>query len=120
MHHEFIRFLIAGAANTLISYLLYLVLLTFLSYLSAYTIAYCVGITLSYFLNVRFVFKKGASFISFLKFPIVYATQYALGATILWLLVSKIGFSPSLAMAGVIVTTIPVTFFASRTILRAP
>jgi putative flippase GtrA len=118
MSHELVRFLLAGAANTLLSYLLYLLLLTFLTYLPAYSIAYCVGIVISYFMNVLFVFKNRVSLVNFLKFPIVYFIQYALGAVILWLLVGKAGVSPALAMIGVIIFTIPVTFMASRFVLK--
>lgn len=114
---EFARFLLAGATNTLLSYLLYLFLLEFLAYLLAYSIAYCVGIALSYFLNVYFVFKKRASLASFIRFPAVYAVQYGLGAGILWLLVDRAGIAPAMAMIGVIVVTIPVTFLASRFVL---
>lgn len=109
--------MLAGATNTLLSYLLYLFLLEFLAYLWAYSIAYCTGIAISYFLNVYFVFNKRASITSFVKFPIVYLLQYGLGAGMLWLLVDRAGMSPAIAMIGVIVVTIPVTFLASRFML---
>ena len=118
MRYEFLRFLLVGATNTLFSYLLYLLLLTFLNYLPAYSITYWAGIVLSYFLNVHFVFKKRVSLASFLKFPAVYVIQYALGAVMLWMLVGSVGISPAFAMIGVIVITIPVTFLASRFILK--
>jgi len=114
---EFARFLLAGATNTLLSYLLYLFLLEFLVYLLAYSIAYCIGIALSYFLNIYFVFKQRASLTSFVKFPIVYVIQYGLGVLILWLLVNGAGMAPAVAMLGVIAVTIPVTFLASRFVL---
>lgn len=114
MRHEFVRFLLVGAANTIFSYLLFLMLLAFLGYLPAYSIAYCSGIIFSYFLNMHFVFKKLVSLVSFLKFPVVYIIQYALGVVILWLLVGKINISPALAMIGVIIVTLPVTFLLSR------
>jgi putative flippase GtrA len=117
MRREFARFLLVGATNTLFSYLLFLLLLVFVDYLPAYTVAYAAGIVLSYYLNVRFVFRKQVSLASFLKFPMVYVIQYALGAATLWLLVGKAGIPPALAMVGVIVVTIPVTFLASRFVL---
>ena len=118
MRYEFLTFLLVGATNTLLSYLLYLVLLTFLAYLPAYSIAYCAGIIVSYFLNAQFVFKKRVSLTGFLKFPIVYVIQYVLGVLILWLLVGKFSTPPEVGMIGVIILTIPVTFLASRFVLK--
>lgn len=118
MRYEFLRFLLVGLTNTLLSYLLYLVLVTYLTYLPAYSIAYCVGILVSYFLNVQFVFKKRIKFASFLKFPVVYGIQYLLGVFILWLLVGKFSIPPELAMIGVIILSTPVTFLLSRLALR--
>jgi putative flippase GtrA len=117
IHGEFLRFLLVGAVNTLSRYLIYCLLLTVCPYLLAYTLAYCLGIVISYFLNVRFVFKRDVSLASFLAFPLVYLLQYGLGALALWILVGRIGLSPELAMVGVILITIPVTFLASRFVL---
>lgn len=118
IHGEFARFILVGAVNTLSSYLLYLLLLAFLPYLLAYSLAYCAGIVVSYCLNARFVFRRRFSLAGFLAFPMVYAIQYVLGALLLWLLVDRAGMAPEPAMAGVIAATIPVTFLASRFVLR--
>lgn len=114
---EFARFLLVGATNTLLSYLLYLLLLKFIAYILAYSIAYCAGIAFSYFLNVHFVFKQRVSLAGFIKFPAVYVIQYCLGIGMLWLLVDRAEIAPAIAMIGVIVVTIPVTFLASRLVL---
>ena len=118
IHSEFFRFLLVGASNTLVTYVAYLLLLPFLPYLYAYTIAYCVAVLNSYFMSIFFVFRKKVSLRSFLKFPFVYAAQYFLGASILWLLVGKLGLSPAWAMAVVIIVTVPITFVASRFVLK--
>lgn len=117
MRTEFTRFLLVGATNTLFSYVLYLLLLLAMSPQLAYTLSYAAGIVLSYFLNVHFVFKKKPSLASFLKFPFVYLLQYGLGLVVLTLLI-KFGIDPRLAMAGVILVTIPVTFVASRFVIK--
>lgn len=118
MRQEFIRFLLVGLTNTAFSYVLYILLLTFLTYLQAYSIAYCAGVLVSYLLNVHFVFKKRVSLIGFLKFPVVYAIQYVLGVFMLWLLVGKLSVSPEFAIICVIISSIPVTFLASRFVLK--
>ena len=115
---EFFRFLLTGLFNTLVTYVAYLLLLPFLPYLYAYTIAYCVAVLNSYFMSVFFVFREKVSLRSFLKFPFVYAAQYFLGASILWLLVGKLGLSPAWAMVVVIIVTVPITFLASRFVLK--
>jgi putative flippase GtrA len=118
IHSEFFRFLLVGATNTILAYVLYLLLLDFSTYLYAYSISYCIGVVVSYILNARFVFRKALSWHRFMQFPIVYVIQYSLGAAILWLLVGQAGISPELAMLGVVAGTIPVTFLASRFILK--
>lgn len=114
---EFTRFLIVGATNTAFSYAVFLLLYLVMHYQMAYALSYAAGVVLSYFLNVHFVFKTRRSLASFLRFPFVYLLQYGVGALILWLLVGK-GIDPRVAMAGVIVITIPITFFASRFVLK--
>lgn len=118
LHSEFFRFLLVGVSNTLVAYVVFLLLLPFLPYLYAYTLSYCVGVVNSYFMNVLFVFKKKISLHSFLKFPFVYVVQYFLGASIMWLLVGKLAVSPVWAYGVVIVVTVPVTFVASRFVLK--
>lgn len=118
IHSEFFRFLLVGMSNTLVAYVVYLLLLPFLPYLYAYTLSYCVGVVNSYFMNVFFVFRKKVSLHSFLKFPFVYVVQYFLGAAILWLLVDKLELAPAWAMVAVIIVTVPITFLASRFVLK--
>ena len=115
---ELARFLLFGVLNTLTSYLIYFLLLKYLDFILAYSVAYCIGIGSSYFFNVYFVFKRNASVTSFVRFPIVYIVQYCLGTGILWLLVDRFGIVPAIAMIGVIVVTIPVTFLTSRFVLK--
>lgn len=117
MRAEFARFLIVGATNTAFSYVVFLALYLVMHYQAAYALSYAAGIVLSYFLNVHFVFKTRRSLASFLKFPFVYLLQYGLGALVLGLLVRK-GVDPRLAMLGVIAITVPITFLASRFVLK--
>lgn len=118
IHSEFFRFLLVGVSNTMVTYVVYLLLLPFLPYLYAYTIAYCVGVLNSYFMSIFFVFRKNISLRSFLKFPFVYVAQYFLGSIILWLLVGQLGIGPVWAMAVVIIVTVPITFLTSRFVLK--
>lgn len=118
INSEFFRFLLVGVSNTLVTYVVYLLLLPLLPYLYAYTLSYCVAVVNSYFMNVLFVFRNKVSLRSFLKFPFVYVAQYFLGASILWLLVGKMGLAPAWAMVVVIIVTVPITFLASSFVLK--
>jgi putative flippase GtrA len=119
---ELLRFLAAGLLNTGATFLLYLLLLRVLPYLVAYSIAYGVGILLSYVLTARFVFRQPLSWAGLLKFPAVYLAQYLLGTAILAALVDLLGAPKELAFVGVVAITIPVTFLLSRLLLvgRSP
>ncbi|MDO8811656.1 MAG: GtrA family protein [Gallionella sp.] len=117
-HSEFFRFLLVGISNTSVAYVVFLLLLPFMTYIYAYTLSYCVAVVNSYFMNVFFVFRKKISLHSFLKFPLVYVAQYFLGASILWALVGQLGLPPAWAMAVVIIVTVPVTFLSSRFVLK--
>ncbi|MEQ1534049.1 MAG: GtrA family protein [Sideroxydans sp.] len=117
MSKQFFRFLVAGIINTAFSYLLYILLLGYLHYNWAYTIAYCAGVLLSYGLNTYFVFKQVASWSSFTKFPLVYLVQYMVGVIALWVLVQQLQIPPAQAMIAVIGVSIPLTFVLSKIIL---
>jgi len=118
MRKEFVRFLLVGAVNTLLSLAVFVVLSRFVSYPYAYTFAYAVGIISSYFLNVNFVFKERISLAGFLKFPMVYLLQYGLGMMLMWLFVGTMGLTPNFAMVAVIGISIPITFSLSRLIIK--
>ena len=118
MTKSFFKFVIAGAVNTSLSYLLYLLLLEVLSYTLAYSISYCFGIICSYLLNSLYVFNQPLKLSLFLKYPIVYVVQYVLGIFILGLMVEIIGVGPELGMVFVIIISIPVTFMLSKFILN--
>ncbi|MFJ7796597.1 GtrA family protein [Pseudomonas sp. NPDC096950] len=110
------RFLLSGGFNTLSTYLLYLLLLTVLSYQVSYTISYISGVVLSYFLNRLFVFKTHQGLRSVFLFPLVYVIQYLSTSLVLWLLVDNIGVDSRVALPVAIVMFVPVNYFLSRKI----
>lgn len=111
---QFLRFIVSGAINTGLTYALYLMLLPLLGYLAAYSMAYVIGILLSYWLNSAFVFRQPMSWRGLVRFPIVYIVQYLCTAMLLWLFVDRIGVSERVALLGAIAVTVPVTFVAAR------
>ena len=55
---EGLRFLASGAINTLATYAVYLGLQLFMPYQAAYAIAFALGIALSYWISLAFVFRE--------------------------------------------------------------
>ena len=87
---QFARFLVAGAVNTVASYAIFLVLLQFMPYLAAYTIAYVIGVGISYVLLTSFVFRTPRRVATALRFPLVYVAQYLTGSVVIVLLVDVV------------------------------
>lgn len=110
----FVRFIISGGLNTVVTYGIYLVLLQQMSYQVSYTIAYVFGILLSYVLSRVFVFQSHKGLKSVLLFPLVYLVQYGAGILILWFCIDMMGINQKIAPLIVIAITIPITFLLSR------
>lgn len=115
---RFIRFLISGAINTLLTYAVFVLLGRWLHHAVAYTIAYLLGIALSYAMAAMYVFRTGVSVRNALRFPLVYVVQYLYGLAVLSLLVDRFGVPQDLAMIAVIATSIPLTFLMTRHAMR--
>ena len=81
---QFVRFVVIGTINTVISYTFYLFLIFFLRYDVAYTIVYVLGIVTAYIMHSKFVFKVKLSFNKFFLYPIVYIIQYFLNIVFLY------------------------------------
>lgn len=114
---RFARFLAVGAANTLIGYGLFLVANHWMDYRWAYTVSYAAGIAISYVLNSWLVFHARLSWRNLLRFPVVYAVQYAAGLALIWWLVDGLGVPEAIAPLAVVALTLPLTYALSRYIL---
>lgn len=118
MNARFLRFLLAGAANTAVTYAAYLVLLKVLPYLWAYSLTYAGGIVLAYFIQARYVFRASTSWRTFVKFPLVYAVQYGAGYVAMHYLVESGLVSEKLALLFTLCLTVPLGFALSRWLLE--
>jgi len=116
---EIFRFLIVGALNTIVAYCTYLLLLIWLRYEIAYSIAYVFGIAVSYVFNAVFVFREPMRARSAMYYPLVYLVQFVLGVVLIKVFVIMLKIPEWLAPALVIVLTLPVTYLLSRLIVRA-
>lgn len=113
----FVRFLLSGGFNTLVTYALYLALCPAFSARASYTIAYVSGIALAYALNRYFVFRTKGSLVAMGLFPAVYLVQYVVGVGIVSLWTDVLRLPEWLAPAPAIAVTLPITFLLSRLLL---
>ncbi len=112
------RFLLAGLANTGLTYFAYLLLLKVATYRVAFTVAFVLGILLSYGLNARYVFRRRTAWRSFGRFPLVYLAQYLAGLALVSLFVEAFSVPAWLAPILVLVFTIPLTYLLTRAVFK--
>lgn len=117
MFSQFIRFIGAGGINTIITYIAYLLLLLVTNYSVSYTIAYILGIALSYWLNIKFVFQEKSSKRKIILFPLVYLFQYLMGILVLYIMIDKVSIPEELGPIIVVIVTLPLTFLLSKKVL---
>jgi putative flippase GtrA len=115
---EVLRFLVAGGANTITAYGVYLVLLRHMRYEFAYAIGYGVGITVAYMLSAAFVFRRPMHVRSAARFPLVYLVQFLASLLLLRAAVEIFGIPRGIALAVSIAATMPLTFLMSRWVIR--
>lgn len=114
LRSHFLRFLLSGGVNTLLTYALYLVLMVFMPYWIAYSISFAAGIVLAYLLNRMFVFRQHRGTLSWIGLPFVYAIQYGASMVLLWLLVEMAGLDARIGPLAVIAVTVPLTYVLTR------
>jgi len=115
---EFVKFIFVGGINTLSTYLIYLILILFLQYQIAFTLAYLSGIIISFFLNSKVVFRVEISLKKFFRYPSVYVIQYLMNLLLLYISVDILFINKQVAPLIAIIITLPVTFTISRFILK--
>lgn len=115
---RFINFLVVGSVNTVLSYLIYRVLLLVFSYSVAYTAAYLSGIVISYFLSARWVFKQPPGWRSFFRFPLVYVVQYLSGLVLMYVFIELFHVPAWLAPLVLLPITIPLSFIIGQWVFR--
>lgn len=117
LQKQFVRFVIGGGVNTAVTFAAYLLLVPILSPRAAYTLVYVFGIGLSYMINTYFVFHAQRTIRSGLQYPVVYVAQYLIGLAVLSLL-THMAIDSRVAMALVIIVSLPVTFLLTRFVLK--
>ena len=115
---EPLRFIIAGAINTGITYVFYLVLLQSMPYVVAYSITYLAGIARGYVLNAYVVFKKQPTARSAAMYPLLYGLNFALGLSLVYAFVELVGVSREIAPLLAISVSVPIMYMATSFVFK--
>lgn len=115
---SFFRFVLSGGANTVLTYLLYLLLILFLDYKVSFTISYVAGMIFSYFANRFFVFNSGRGVNSAILFPVVYLIQYGCGLFIVWCWVGFFSLPEIFAPIVSVALLVPLTYIMMRFVFK--
>lgn len=120
---QFIKFSLVGVSNTLVNYLVFLLLYSLLGlhYLPSAALGWIAGIINSYLLNRRFTFRArhSANLGEGLRFGLVSAGAGVLNLIVLHMLVEWAGMMPELAQVlAIICSYIPNFLFTKLWIFR--
>lgn len=118
IQREFVVFLLLGASNTLLTLLLYWLLLRWLPHTAAYALSYAAGTVYSAVTNARFTFRTRLTGVAFLRFAAWTLGLYAFNALFLELLVRWLGLDARYAVLIVTAVAVPLGFLGSRLALR--
>lgn len=116
---QFVKFGIIGISNTIISYIIYSILIYLnLHYLIASICAFAVGVLNAYYWNKKYVFKKGNQFNyikSLVRIFIAYGiTGLLLQNLLLYFFVETFRFSAYLAPIFCLFITVPSNFLLNK------
>jgi putative flippase GtrA len=112
------KFLLSGAANTLVTYVFYLWLLNWLPYRLSFSISFFTGIVLAYLLARYVVFQKPAGRLGPVWMLLIYVLQYLLGLFMVTIWVKGLSAPPFLAPIFATLCSLPVTYLLSRRVFR--
>jgi putative flippase GtrA len=114
---QFVKFGIVGVSNTLLTFIVYTVLLKGFDvwYLAASAVGFIVGATNGFLLNRRWTFREhvGDS-LTPVRWAIVQSTGLAINIGLLYVFVHEAGLDALLAQAMTICVVTVTTFFANR------
>ena len=109
-----LRFIAAGAANTLTCIIFYQAALFFIGHLPAYVLAYAVGVFIAYFLYARHVFAAQTSPRGFVVFAAFYTTAGLIGSLLNTGLIDTLGWHARIAIFVTVLLMLPVNYLGSR------
>jgi len=118
MKKEIITFLVVGTINTIVTWAIYWMLLSFFGHQSSYAITFCIGTLISWSLNSKKTFKVALSGRKLALYFMFYIASYFFGRSVLYLCVDVADIDKYYAIIIVTIVSIPVNFYGSRKILK--
>jgi putative flippase GtrA len=113
-----LRFLLAGAANTLLSIAVYQAALFVTGHVAAYVLAYAAGVLFAYFAYTRHVFHAPMSARRFVVFALFYIASGFAGTLVNAGLIDHLALHARLAIFVTVAILLPVNYFGSKWCLR--
>jgi putative flippase GtrA len=111
---QFGGFLVVGTANTMISLVLYELLIWIVPYWLAFTLCFVVGIIFLLFANTRLVFRRAVTIFSATAFVLFYMATYCLGLGVVAFLVEVMRVPQAYAPIGGLAVMTPINFLGNR------
>ena len=115
---QFIKFGIVGVSNTLLSLVIYYVLVLFVGvhYILANTVAFVISVLNAYYWNSKYVFKRSAGSRpkQLAKVYASYGTTFLVSTGLLFLMVDIIGMSEVVAPIINLGVTVPLNFLLNK------
>lgn len=111
------RFALVGVVNTIVFYGCYLLLHPHMPYFAAFSAAFVLSMTGSFFLNAYFTYRTRPTWRKFLLFPLTNLTNYLVSSAGVYVLVEWCAVDDRLAPLVAAVVAIPFTYLLSWRIL---
>ena len=108
------RYIAAGAVNTALTYLLYLLLLPQLGYRVAYVLAFMAGMAISYVLLRFAVFRVPGRRFSVVWVAASHVVQLGVGLLAAEIWVRALHGPPALAALAAVAVSLPITYLMQR------
>jgi putative flippase GtrA len=116
---QVLRFVVAGASNTVLSVVVYQLALFVFGYTVSYGIAYVVGILVGFYLYTRHVFRTPMSGARLAAFAAFNALCLVAGGFVNAAAVESLGLSARLAIFVTVAVMVPLNYFGSKWCLHA-
>ncbi|WP_379321823.1 GtrA family protein [Paenibacillus puldeungensis] len=114
---QFLKFGIVGVFNTLISYIIYFLLVfAGVHYLLAHVIGFIAGVINAFYWNKKYVFEKNEAGITktFIKVFSSYGVTFLLSTVLLFILVQYIHMPTTIAPILILFITVPLNFLLNK------